>query len=180
MPRQTTYPVTELKESGPTDVSLFLEPAEMAGIASELELVDLAKTRFEGELVPMGRKNWQLRGKLGATVTQSCVLTLAPVKTRIDVPIERIYLADFELPDEDSVTEMDEDDDVSEPLPAEIDMISVISEAIALNVPAYPRAEGAELETQVFAPPGVDPLTDQDLKPFASLADLKDKLEKGG
>lgn len=180
MQRQTSYPLTELKESGPTNVSLVLEGDEMARIASELDLVGLAKTRFDGKLSPIGKSNWHLTGKLGATVTQSCVVTLDPVKTRLEIDVERKYLSNYTLPDEDSVTEMSNEDDVSEPLPETLDMLSVISEVIALNVPAYPRADGVHVENQVFAPPGVTPITDNDLKPFASLAELKEKLEKGG
>ena len=180
MTHQTTFLVTELKDSKPTAVSIELTLEQMSGIAGDLGLEGLSKTRFEGQIEPYGRKNWRLVGKFGASPVQACVVTLNPVKTRLDLDVERIYLADYEAPEEDSVTEMAENDDISEPLGDEIDLLAVIAELIALNIPAYPRAQDAKLENQLFAAPGVEPLTDQELKPFASLAELKEKLEKGG
>ncbi len=56
----------------------------------------------------------------------------------------------------------------------------VISEALSLAVPAYPRVEGAELGAMIHAEPGVEPLNEETVKPFASLADLKKKMEGNG
>lgn len=73
---------------------------------------------------------------------------------------------------------MPEDDSV-EPLPDVIDVGVVATEALALALPLYPRAEGAELGEAVFTAPGEAPLRDGDLKPFAGLAALKDRLGGG-
>ena len=56
-----------------------------------------------------------------------------------------------------------------------IDLAEVAAEALALALPLYPRAPGAELGTLVAAPDGVAPLSDADLKPFAGLAALARK-----
>ena len=42
-----------------------------------------------------------------------------------------------------------------------------------------PRAEGVELGERVFSEEGVKPMRDADAKPFAGLAALKEKMEKG-
>ena len=52
--------------------------------------------------------------------------------------------------------------------------------ALALALPLYPRAEGADLAQAQFAGPGVTPMTDEDARPFAGLKDLRDKLDKKG
>ncbi|SFC34462.1 YceD family protein [Tropicimonas isoalkanivorans] len=154
-----------------------LEPGEdaRAKLMEELDLLDLRKVRFDGQMVPEGRRNWRLEGTLGATVVQPCSVTLVPVTTRIDVPVERRYLADYSAPAEVEA-EMPEDDSI-EPLPESIDLNAVLTESLALAIPDFPRAEGAELGEAVYAEPGVAPLRDQDVKPFAGLADLKRKLE---
>ena len=72
------------------------------------------------------------------------------------------------------------EDDTAEPLPEVIDLTEVTREALALALPLYPRAPGAELGEAVFAAPGTAPIRDEDLKPFAGLAALKAKLEPGG
>ena len=86
----------------------------------------------------------------------------------------RRYLADMKVPEGDEV-EMPEDD-TSEPLPEVIDLSEVAAEALALALPEYPRAPGAELGEAVHAAPGVAPLTDAALKPFAGLASLAERL----
>ena len=54
------------------------------------------------------------------------------------------------------------DEDVSsEPLEAEIDVHEAVMEALSLAIPAFPRAEGAEIGAVVAAPPGAEALTDE-------------------
>ena len=166
--------------SGREPVAFRLEPdAEArAALAGELGLLALRKLRFEGRLVPEGRRDWTLTATLGATVVQPCVVTLDPVTTRIDETVERRYLADYVEPEADEV-EMPEDD-AQEPLPEVLDLKQVMAEALELALPLYPRASGAELGAANFAAPGVVPLTPAKLRPFAGLESLRDKLGKGG
>lgn len=172
----TIFRVSDLSQTRPTQFSLVPSAEQMTALAHELDLSALRKLRFEGEITAQGKTDWRLKARLGATVVQPCVATLEPVSTRIDEVIERIYLADFEEPDGAEV-EMPEDDTI-EPLPAEIDLNAVMAEALALNIPAYPRADGSEIGTTVFTEPGKEPLRDEDLRPFSGLAELRDKLAK--
>ena len=135
----------------------------------------IGKVWIMGEIAPEGKENWSLNAVVGATVTQNCVISLKPVTTRIDVPVHRLFVVDWEEPESDTVVEMAIDVD-TEPLGETIDFERIALETIALAIPTYPRAEGAALKTSAFAGPGVTPLSDADVKPFASLAVLKDKL----
>lgn len=158
--------------------AFHLEPdaTARAAVAAELGIDAVKKLRFEGALMPMGKVDWRLEGDLGATVVQPCVVTLAPVTTRIDTDVTRIFLADFAYP-EATETEMPEDDD-SEPLPDVLDIGAILLESLALALPTYPRADGAEAGEAVFTEPGKDALKDEDMKPFAGLAGLRDALKK--
>jgi len=157
-----------------------IEPdaAGRAALAETLDVLTLRKLRFEGSIDPLGKNDWRLTAKLGATVQQACVVTLEPVNTRIDEDITRTYAAAFDLPDASEV-EMPEDD-TTDPLPETLDLIAVMSEALALALPAYPRKDGAETGTTVFTEPGKAPMTDEDARPFAGLAALRDSLENKG
>jgi uncharacterized metal-binding protein YceD (DUF177 family) len=162
---------------GRTRTPVRLEPdaSARAAVAERLGLTALRKLRFEGELVPEGRTDWRLEARLGATIVQPCVVTLAPVTTRIDTAVSRSYRAAMPaLPEGDEI-EMPEDD-TEEPLPEVLDLGAVMEEALALCVPLYPRAEGAELGEAIYAAPGLEPMRDDDAKPFASLADLKKRM----
>lgn len=164
-----------LPTSAPTPFRLTPDPEQTEALARELGLLDLRKLRFEGEIRPQGKHDWHLTATLGATAVQPCSVTLQPVTTRIDAPVERLYLADFRAPSE-TEAEMPEDDSV-EPLPAVIDLREVMAEALALELPDYPRAPDAEPGDATFTPPGAAPLQDEELKPFAGLAALKKQLE---
>ncbi|MEO0904769.1 MAG: DUF177 domain-containing protein, partial [Pseudomonadota bacterium] len=72
------------------------------------------------------------------------------------------------------------DDDTVEALPETLDLAAVMTEALSLALPPYPRSEGADLSNAVFAEPGVTPMTDDDAKPFAGLGALRESLEKKG
>lgn len=145
-----------------------------AALAADLGLIGLDVVRMVGDLRPAGRADVALHARLTAEAVQACVVTLAPVPCTIDVPVTRLYVADWKDPDADEA-EIPEDD-TREPLPDEVDLDAVMAEALALALPDYPRAPGAELGQAVFAAPGVEPLRDDALKPFAGLAALKDRL----
>jgi uncharacterized metal-binding protein YceD (DUF177 family) len=146
-------------------------------LQDRLDLIGLRKVRFAGRLVPEGRRDWRLEAELGATVVQPCRVTLAPVTTRIDEPVVRRYLARWHEPEATEV-EMPEDD-TAEPLPETLDLFEVMAEALALALPAFPRADDAEGAPQAFTEPGKTPMTDEETRPFAGLADLRDRLKKG-
>ena len=46
----------------------------------------------------------------------------------------------------------------------------------AVALPPFPRSPGAELGIARAAPKGVRPLTDEETRPFAGLAALRDRL----
>ena len=166
----------------PTEVSLRPDAAQAAALADRLGLDALRKVRLEGRLSPVPG-GWALDATLGATMVQPCGVTLDPVTTRVDDPVSIRYLRD--LPDEatgsgegEEGVEVPEDD--VEPLPEVIDLGRVLEEALALAVPAFPRAEGADAVELRATPPGAAPLDDEAAKPFASLAALKAKMDGAG
>ncbi len=168
--------VARLDARKPMEFDLRPEPDIRARIAALLGLDGLRKLRFQGSLQPLGKRDWELRAELGATVEQPCAVTLAPVITRIDEPVTRRFLAEMTEP-EGLEVEMPEDDTV-EKLGPEIDLSALALEALALALPAFPRAKGADLSEAVLhkAPPGAAPIDEDRPKPFASLAKLRDKL----
>jgi uncharacterized metal-binding protein YceD (DUF177 family) len=179
---RTRIATADLRPRTPTRFALAPDAGERESLAQDLGIEAIRKLRFEGEITAEGRDDWRLDATLGATVVQPCVVTLAPVTTRIDTAVTRRFLArmpDIEL-DESGEAEMPEDETL-EPLGSEIDLAAIMAEALALNLPLYPRADGAELGEAVFAEPGIAPMRDEDAKPFAGLAGLRDRLTaKGG
>lgn len=172
------FRVADLPQNQPTDILLIADSDELQVLSEELGVTSLKKLRFEGRLSAMGKRDWFLQADLGFTVTQPCVVTLEPVTTRVDVPVERQFIAGYEAP-EDEEFELT-DDENTESLGAEINFEAVMKEALALALPLYPRKADASLLETNFTEPGKKAMTDEDARPFAGLESLRDKLAGKG
>ncbi|WP_295042310.1 DUF177 domain-containing protein [uncultured Paracoccus sp.] len=159
--------VAHLNPRAPTPFSLTPDADRCAAIAAELGLSSLSKLTFAGTIRAEAGDGWELTGHLGARVTQPCVVTLKPVRTTLDEAVERHYSPHVTIPQGDEVEMPDE---TLEPLGQFIDLAAVMIEELALALPEYPRAEGAELDAEPQ-----DPAPDT-RRPFAGL----DKLLGGG
>ncbi len=158
-----------------------VEPDGEAGkaIARLLGVSRLRRPRLTGWITQINTQDWRLEAELGVTVTQSCVVTLAPVVTRIDQPVIRNYLANAPEPPAAGEVEMQGDDSV-EPLRAEIDLGAILIEELVLALPAYPHAEETKPFEACYAPTGTSPLDASAMRPFAGLAKLRDSAAKAG
>jgi uncharacterized metal-binding protein YceD (DUF177 family) len=172
--------VVQLRARGEQSFDLAPDAAARKMIAEELALSDLRKLRLRGRVMREG-DDWVLDADLGATVVQPCVVTLDPVTTRIDEAVTRRFSPEVERPEDlpGDEREMPEDDTL-EPLGREIDLARVLIEALSLAVPPWPRRDDADPVHATTAAEGVVPLTDEDTKPFAGLAALRDKLKDDG
>lgn len=158
----------------PTRFDFAPDAPARAAIAAALDLLDLPALRLKGEIAPEGRHDCRLKADLQAEVVQPCGITLAPVRSTLTEPVERLYLKDFTEPRAEETELLDGLD--AEPLPEMIDIAAVAIEALSLALPPFPRAPGAELGVVEVAGRGVVPLREADLKPFAGLADLAARL----
>ncbi len=165
-----------LPTRAPTEFDIVPDAGATEALRDRLGLDALRKVRLSGQITPMGGDDWHLAARLGATVVQPCAVTLEPVTTRIEEEVTRRYLADWVEPDE-AEAEMPEDDD-AEPLPDTVDLMRVLEEALALSLPAFPRAPGVVLGEIEARPPGAAPIeADPAERPFAALAELKKRLD---
>ncbi len=176
-PQANILRVADLPQSRATTFHVTTDGAARAAIARELDILGIRKLDFRGNIKAHAKTDWRIEAELGATVEQACVVTLDAVVTRIDQSVTRLFIKD--MPDQTGDDVEIPEDDSQEALEPEIDLNRVMIEALALALPDYPRKADAALEQQDFSAPGVAPLTDDDIKPFAGLAGLKAKLEKG-
>lgn len=171
--------LADLSQRKPATARLVPDEEQLAALATRLGVDALRKVRLDAELVPGPGRDWTLEGHLGATVVQPCRVTTDPVTTRIEEAVARRYVADWAEPEEGEI-EMPEDD-ATEPLPDNLDLGAVLEEALALAIPAFPRAEGAEEVDLTAAPPGAAPLdAEAGAKPFAGLAALRARMSDEG
>lgn len=165
--KSTRFRVAHLNPHQPTEFRIGPDAEARKAIAADLGLLALPRLGFTGKIRAKGHDSWELAGELIATVVQPCVVTLAPVTTTLKEPVHLIFSPHTSAPEGE---EIEMPDDEIEPLGQFIDATQVMSEALALALPLYPRAEGAELDAPVEETP-----EEEGRRPFAGLADLLKK-----
>lgn len=170
--------VAHLSREAETPFDIAPGAEDLPAIATYLGVDLAAEIRLAGQIAPISGNGWQVIATVTGALTQPCIVTLDPVTQRIEEAVARRYVPMAEAV---ATTEIivDHDDDSPDPLGEHIDLGALLLEELALHIDPYPRAENATLETRIFAAPGVAPMTDEDARPFAKLAALKDKLGGG-
>ena len=118
--------------------------------------------------------NVHVTGRVRARVGQTCVVTLEPLETVVDEPIELTFAPPTAAgtPAATGPDRASPEEEPPEPLTGSaIDLGAIATEFLILAIDPYPRKEGA-----AFAPP---PVEDDTPHPFAALAALK-KRPGGG
>ena len=169
--------VSQLSQNKIHKFSIKFENKDLSDYVNLLNLRRISKVTISGKIVAEGNKNWLLNAKIGASVTQGCVVTMEDVNTRIDQKILRHYYADYQSHEETLTSEEDLDPDAEE-IPHEINLLTLTMEAISIILNDFPRKDGIVIDPVLSAPKGVKPLTDDAVKPFAGLASLRDKLKE--
>jgi uncharacterized metal-binding protein YceD (DUF177 family) len=153
-----------------------LSPTELAEITALQELQDMRDFRFTYALRRGPGESVRLKGRLRARPTQTCVISLQPVESLVDVPVE----ADFwPAPMIERWHHESDDDSLAEPTtewpePIEhgmLDLGPLVYETFAMALDPYPRAEGASLEWSDEVEDEPAEATRQN--PFAALERLK-------
>ncbi|MEM1384855.1 MAG: DUF177 domain-containing protein [Pseudomonadota bacterium] len=170
--------VGALEPGAANPVSLSLTDGEAQDVAVFLGLGALSGAALTGTLMPFETDGWRLEGKLTATVGQTCVVTLTQVESRIDAPVERRFLPAHRIVSTGDIDVLLNDEEEPEPFTETIGLGRIFVESLALLIDPWPRAEGAEFGNRIFAPDGVEPLTDEAARPFSGLAALKAKLTR--
>lgn len=161
--------VADLIREERQDIVIDATTGQRAALAGYLGIpaVGMVQARLTARAQP-GRR-FVLEGRVRASLTQTCVVTLEPVAEEIDAVLHRVY--------EDAPAEEDDnlidpfDEDLPEPVDGGvIDAGAAVCELIALEMSPYPRREGAEpLENKAATPPEESAAS----HPFAALSRLR-------
>lgn len=165
--------VEDVPETG-LHVDLQADEATRAALAQASGLRDLPRLEATLDITRFGRGGLRVDGDLSATVGQTCVVSLEPVESELNEPIEVVFSpsAGGSLADESGEATMRFGDaEPPEPLVgADIDLGAIVTEFLMLGIDPYPRKEGVAFE--------VPQQDDSASRPFAALAALK--KVKGG
>jgi len=159
----------ELNRIGSTELcdDLVANPAEREALARRFGLLALDRLTASLRIRRVGRSVVRLDGDYVAEVTQSCVVTLAPVRSRIVDSFTQLYAPPGKAVEAEVVIDA-EAEDPAETLHGEIlDLGEAVAQQLAVAIDPYPRAPDARLEA------GGPEDEAEATSPFAALAALK-------
>jgi uncharacterized metal-binding protein YceD (DUF177 family) len=108
------------------------------------------------------------KGRLTASLTQSCVVTGDPVAAHVDAPFEILFVPEPNGASDEEVELGEADCDIVFTDGAAIDLGGAIADTLALSLDPYPRSAGADAALKEA---GV--MSEEQASPFAVLAQLK-------
>ena len=165
--------VDELKDG--EERSIEIDRAECDTIAKLLELVALDDLRFTFRIHRRGEGRLAVSGTLAAAVTQTCVVSLEPVASTLEVPVEIEFWPRHLIEDRaETIDEAASHGTLDWPEPIEggkIDLGPVIYETLATALDPYPKREGVSFEWSEAS--GAVAADEQPESPFAALKRLK-------
>ncbi|HXZ46529.1 MAG TPA: DUF177 domain-containing protein [Pseudolabrys sp.] len=165
--------VEDIPDTG-LHVEIDAPEAVRAALAAVTGLRDLPRLSAVFDLTRRGA-GVRVTGQVSAHVRQTCVVTLEPVESDIEEPIDLVFApspggsarASAETTDQNT-----SDEEPPEPLiGGQLDIGAIAAEFLLLGIDPYPRKAGAE-----FMPPKAD---DTGARPFAALEALKKRLSGG-
>jgi hypothetical protein len=167
-----SVPVTveDIPETG-LHVEIEAPETARAGLAAVAGLRDLPRLSAVFDLARRGA-GVRVTGQVRAKVAQSCVVTLEPVETDVEEPIDLAFAPSPGGKAQGSAETTDQDAGDEEPpeplIGGQLDLGAIATEFLLLGIDPYPRKAGAE-----FMPPKAD---DTGARPFAALEALKKRL----
>ena len=151
---------------------LEADQATRAAIADVGGLREVLSVQASLDVTPLRGGRFHVAGHVRARIGQTCVVTLDPMESDIDEPIDLIFAPPDQIPQMAALVDEAEETDEDTPDPPEpiengiIDLGRIATDALYLAVDPYPRKPDA-----VFEPPVVP--ADPEDHPFAALKALK-------
>ena len=163
--------------ANPVEVTISADAGERAGLAKLWSILEVKALTATFEVRRWKRDGVRLKGRVTADIVQACVVTLDPVESHIDEPVEVVFvpegskLARLPLASESGEMLLDPDGpDAPEIFTGDsIDAGEVAAEHVALAIDPYPRKADTGFAGHIES-------TDKDDRkpsPFAVLKDWK-------
>ncbi|MEO5336463.1 MAG: DUF177 domain-containing protein [Magnetospirillum sp. WYHS-4] len=156
---------------GESERRLAATDEERAALARRFDLVSLEMLEATLSLMPIAGGRVRVRGELSARLTQSCVVTLAPVTAEVATSFELLFAPPAPERDEPMEEEIGANE-LPEPITdGVIDLGEAVAGQFGLEIDLFPRAPGA-----VFTGYSTGEAAEaKPANPFAVLAELKKK-----
>jgi uncharacterized metal-binding protein YceD (DUF177 family) len=163
--------VAQIPETGlHRDIEADRAAREALAEEADLREVMSAQASFDLSVVSGGKVH--VLGRVRARIGQTCVVTLEPIESELDEPIDLMFAPPEQIQHMADLVDDESDDAAEIPDPPEpimggqIDLGRVAADALFLAIDPYPRKPGAVFAPEVAADAPED-------HPFAALTALK-------
>jgi len=175
-PWRSLVTVAQIPERG-LHRELEADEAQRKAMAEIAGLREVLSAHASFDVTPKSGGRIHVAGHVRARIGQTCVVTLDPIESEIDEPIDLMFAPPEQIPAlSDLVDETAARDDDADPLePIEggmIDLGRLAMDVLFLAIDPYPRKQGAVFEHEITPP-------DPEDHPFAALKALKAKPKAG-
>ena len=139
--------------------------AELAGVR------EVVSAHASLDVTPKSGGRFHVAGRVRARIGQTCVVTLDPIESELDEPIDLMFAPPEQIPALSALVDDggEGDDDPPEPIEGGvIDLGRLATDALFLGIDPYPRKPDAVFDHEVTPPDPKD-------HPFAALKALKAK-----
>jgi hypothetical protein len=150
------------------------DPATRDAMAEVAGLREILSASASLDVTPKSGGRFHVAGHVRARIGQTCVVTLDPIESDIDEPIDLIFAPPDQIPQLADLVDEASESDTEIPDPPEpiengvIDLGRLATDALFLAIHPYPRKPDAVFEPSVEAP-------DPEDHPFAALKALQVK-----
>ncbi|WP_315720497.1 MULTISPECIES: DUF177 domain-containing protein [unclassified Bradyrhizobium] len=148
------------------------DAATRSALAAMGELREVMSAHAAFDVVQKRDGKVHVEGRVRARIGQTCVVTLDPIETEIDEPIDQMFAPPEDIPElaefveDDPNSEVDTADPPEPIVNGQIDLGRLAADALFLGIDPYPRKPGAAFEQPAEA-------ADPEDHPFAALKALK-------
>jgi hypothetical protein len=170
-PWSEPVPVVQIPDTGlARDIEANAQQKQ--GMAELGGILGVERVRAELLLVPVKGGTVHVTGRVFGRLSQSCVVTLDPIESDFDEPIDLVFAPASQIRDlaesvDDNIESEDDTPDPPEPIEhGAIDLGKLATDAMFLGLDPYPRKPDA-----VFAPL-IEPVAAEE-HPFAALKSLQ-------
>jgi uncharacterized metal-binding protein YceD (DUF177 family) len=161
---------SDVPETG-RHIDLVADPETRAAVAELAGVAGVPRLAAEFDVTRYGRGGLRVVGRVAATVEQTCVVTLEPIESVIDEPIDLVFVPASAPSSEDAAEVEMASDAPDELVDGAVDLGAIATEFLILGIDPYARKPDA-----VFEAPAVG---DDSNHPFEALAALKKEHKKG-
>lgn len=163
-------------------VTISPDAAALAAIARAFDLVSFSELVADFTLKPYRKEGLRVVGTVRAKLTQTCVVTLEPFDSVLELDVDRTFEPQSSRPrrirDLNADGEIEIDLETLDPpdviLDGVLDLGGVICEELALSLDPFPRKPGVAFEGGDGEDTGQDQAEDDKPSPFQALQALKE------